>query len=299
MSFTDTIAQLDSSFYSLPYHTVLSTTLYFITSLLLIWASRRLYRMFNRNIDINDELVEKDNMAFAIANVGYFIGVLMCAGGTLIGESKGISIDLLSMVAYGLGGIILLNISMIITDKLTLNKFNIQNEIVEKKNVSVGLIVAANYVAIGFILLGTLIGEGGTVWVTLSIWLMGQFILFLATYLYDLITPYKIHDHIKEGNIAVGVGYSGAIIAFGNLIYFSIQDDFVSYGQYALNILLFTGLGIVLLPIVRMLTDRILLPGQKLTDEIVNQENPNVGAAFIEAFSYIGGSVLISWCLGG
>ena len=299
MSFTDIITKMDNSFYSLGYHTILSSTLYFITSLLLIWVSRKLYAIFNRNVDINYELVENDNMAFAIANVGYFIGVLMCAGGTLIGESKGISTDLLSIIGYGLGGIVLLNISMIITDKMTLSKFNIQNEIIENRNVSVGVIVAANYVAIGFILLGTLIGEGGTIWVTLSIWLMGQFILFLATYLYDLITPYSIHEHIKKRNIAVGIGYSGAIIAFGNLIYFSIQDDFISYSQYALNILLFTGIGIILLPIIRTLTDRILLPGQKLTDEIVNQENPNVGAAFIEAFSYIGGSVLISWCLGG
>jgi hypothetical protein len=39
------------------------------------------------------------------------------------------------------------------------------------------------------------------------------------------------------------------------------------------------------------------LPGAKLTDEIVNQEKPNLGAAFIAAFSYIGSSFLITWCL--
>ena len=37
--------------------------------------------------------------------------------------------------------------------------------------------------------------------------------------------------------------------------------------------------------------------GRSLTDEIVNQEHPNVGAAFIEAFSYIGASFLIVWSL--
>jgi hypothetical protein len=47
----------------------------------------------------------------------------------------------------------------------------------------------------------------------------------------------------------------------------------------------------------RLVTDKILLPGERLTDEIVNQEKPNVGAALVEAFAYIGGSVLITWCL--
>ena len=48
-----------------------------------------------------------------------------------------------------------------------------------------------------------------------------------------------------------------------------------------------------MLPLARLLTDKILLPKRKLTDEIINQENPNIGAAIIEAFSYIGGSMLI------
>jgi hypothetical protein len=47
----------------------------------------------------------------------------------------------------------------------------------------------------------------------------------------------------------------------------------------------------------RFITDKILLPGQNLTDEIINQEKPNIGAALVEAFAYIGGSVLITWCL--
>ena len=52
-----------------------------------------------------------------------------------------------------------------------------------------------------------------------------------------------------------------------------------------------------MLPIVRFLTDKVLLPTVRLTDEIANQEVPNVGAAFIEALSYIGAALVISWCV--
>ena len=54
--------------------------------------------------------------------------------------------------------------------------------------------------------------------------------------------------------------------------------------------------GIILLPVLRIVTDKILLPKRKLTDELVNQEKPNNGVAFIEAFSYIAGSILFTWC---
>jgi len=60
-------------------------------------------------------------------------------------------------------------------------------------------------------------------------------------------------------------------------------------------LILETGIGLLILPVVRFVTDKILLPGQNLTDEIVNQEKPNIGAAIIEAFAYIGGSALIIW----
>jgi hypothetical protein len=44
------------------------------------------------------------------------------------------------------------------------------------------------------------------------------------------------------------------------------------------------------------LADLILVPGVKISDEIVNQEIPNVGAGLIEAFAYIAASFVITWC---
>jgi len=81
------------------------------------------------------------------------------------------------------------------------------------------------------------------------------------------------------------------------LVNFSIKDDFMSFKDYGLNIVYTTVIGLAILPILRWLTDKILLPGQKLTDEIINQEHPNLGAALIEAFAYIGGAIILTWCL--
>ena len=297
MTLLETLDQLDEKFYNIPYNHVISTAVYFISALLLIWLSRFVFKLFHRKVNMNDELVEQDNVAFAIANTGYFVGVLLCAGGTLLGESEGLIFDVINIFIYGSIGILTLNVGMLLNDLIILNKFKVYEEIIENRNVSVGIVVAANYIAIGFIILGALVGEGGNGLVTASIWIVGQILLFCTTFLYDLITPYKIYVHLKKQNIAVGIGFAGAIIAIGNLIYFSLQENYEDPLQFGTNIAIYTGIGVLLLPVVRYLSDKILLPGQNLTDEIVNQENPNLGAAFLEAFSYIGGSVLISWCL--
>ena len=263
------INQLNQAFNQLAFHHAISTLVYFIISLVLIWISRQVFKRFNSKIDINHELVEKDNVAFAILNVGYFIGVLMCAGATLIGNSNGIITDVLLILAYGMTGILLLNISLVINAKVIYKKLNIFHEVIENKNIGIGIVICSNYVAIGFIILGTLTSESGSIINTLLIWVVGQILLFLATKFYDFITPYKVNLYLLKENIAVGIGYGGSIIAFGNLIYFSIQENFVSYSQYGLNILTYTGIGLVLLPIIRLLTDKILLPNQKLTDELI------------------------------
>ena len=97
--------------------------------------------------------------------------------------------------------------------------------------------------------------------------------------------------------MAVAIGYAGAIIAIANLIRFALMHDFVSWTVTLQDVGIDVSVGLVFLPIARLITDKILLPGQNLTDEIVNQEVPNCGAALIEAFAYIGGSILISWAL--
>lgn len=131
----------------------------------------------------------------------------------------------------------------------------------------------------------------------LLFWGVGQIGIILIGYVYNLITPYDIYEHIEKDNVAVGIGFAGAIIAIGNLVRFALAGNFVSWGETFGDVGIEIAIGIIILPVGRILADKILLPGRKLTDEIVNQEKPNVGAAIIEAFAYIGSSVIITWCL--
>ncbi len=281
---------------------VLTTIIYIAVAFLLFIVGKIVYQLFHPKVKVGPELVENDNFAFAISYVGYFGGLLLAIGSAVMGESSGFLVDdLIDIGIYGALAIVLLNLAIIINDKIILSKFSIKKEILEDRNIGTGIVEGANSLATGLIILGAIHGEGhgagGPIVTAVLYWILGQVILFITSIVYNLITPYDIHDHIEKNNAAVGIGYAGAIIAIANLIRFALMHDFESWLITFENVLIDVGIGLIFLPIVRLLTDKILLPGQKLTDEIVNQEHPNHGAALVEAFAYIGGSVLICWSL--
>jgi len=275
----------------------LTAIIYLAVCFVLFIIGKFAYKLFQRKIKVGKELVEKDNFAFAVAHVGYFIGLLLAISSAVIGPSYGILEDVMNIGLYGLLAIVLLNISIIINDKLILRNFSVYKEIIDDRNVGTGVIEGANAIATGLIILGSVSGEGGGVITALVFWLAGQILLIITSLFYNLVTPFDVHEQIEKDNIAVGLGFAGALIAIGNLIRFGLMIDFVSWEESLYNVGIDVVIGLIFLPVARLLTDKILLPGRNLTDELINQEKPNVGAGLIEAFAYVGGSVLITLCL--
>jgi len=288
----------------------LDTLIYIASAFILFFIGKTAYGIVYKNIDVKSELVKKDNLAFALANVGFYIGLLLAIGSVIIGPSYGIVMDVLDIFIFGILAIILLLLSAIIMDKVILAKFSTTKEIVEDQNAGTGVVVAANFIASGLIIMGAMIGEGKNFFPEMAggyiisgavtaivFWITGQLVMILAAWFYNLITPYSIHEHIEKDNVAVGIGFAGALVAMAILISHATSGDFISWQDNYLKVLTEVIIGFIFLPAVRLVADKILLPGEHLTDEIINQEKPNIGAAIIEAFAYVGGAVLITWCL--
>ncbi len=277
--------------------TALTSLVYLASCFILFLIGKFIYQLFNRKIDVKAELVEKDNFAFALAHVGYFTGLLLAIGSAIIGPSNGLVYDLIDIFVYGGIAIVLLNFSIIINDKIILRRFSVFKEIITDQNAGTGAIEGANSIATGLIILGAVSGEGGDILTAVVFWVVGQVLLILTALVYDMITPYNVHDYIEKDNIPVGLGFAGAIISIANLIRYGLMTDFVSWSESFINVGIDVAIGLLFLPLVRWLTDKILLPGRNLTDELINQEKPNIGAGLIEAFAYVGGSVLITFSL--
>jgi len=270
--------------------------IYLASCFILFFLGKLAYKLIHRKINVKEELVIKDNFAFSLAQAGYYTGLLLSIGSAVIGPSEGIVADLINIGIYGIIAIVLLNISIVINDKIILRKFSVFKEIIHDKNAGTGVIEGASAVATGLIILGSVYGEGGGILSALVFWVVGQAVLIIASLVYNMFLSYNVYVEIEKDNVAVGVGFAGMLIGVANLIRHALMHDFMGWTYTFIEVGVTLLVGLIILPLVRMLTDKILLPSRKLTDEMVNQEKPNVGAALFEAFAYIGGSVLITWC---
>ena len=276
---------------------LVSAAIFIIVFFIFFFIGKVINDLLHREYKLNFELVEKDNAALALAVVGYYFGLVLAIGGTIAGPSVGLVEDLYDLVIYGILSIILLNISWFLCDKLILYKFRVSEELIRDHNQGTGVVSAGISVASGFIIYGAVSGEGGSIWTVLVFWALGQVLLILAGLVYELITPYNIHEEIEKDNVAAGVSFAGALVSIGVIIGLAGEGDFTAWSVDLPVYIGFAVLGLILLPIIRLLTDKVLLPSVKLSDEISAQEKPNVGAAYIEAFSYIAAAFIINWCV--
>jgi uncharacterized membrane protein YjfL (UPF0719 family) len=276
---------------------VLVTGINLVASFVLFWVGKQVYSLTSPGFNFEEELVEKDNAALAIAFSGYGFGLILAIGGVMVGPSHGLDNDLMDIAIYGGLSIVLMNLARFVNDRFILHAFSTFDEIIRDQNTGSGAVLGASYVATGLVINGAVSGVLGGVTETIAFWVLGQLALVLAGLVYERITPYSVHSEIEKDNVAAGIAFSGALMGVGIIVRHAAAGDFISWAVNLQEFGLEVVLSLVLLPIVRLLADVVLLPGRKLTDEIAHQEKPNLGAGFIEAFSYVGASFLIVWSL--
>lgn len=269
---------------------------YLAVILVLLAAGKWAYDALHRRFALRVELLEKDNLALAVTVAGYYLGLVIVLGGVVSGPaSVSLVDDVIGLVIYGALAIVLLNLSAWVNDRLVFSRFDNEREIVEDRNVGVGVLEGANYVAVGLITAGAMSGEGGMA-SGLVFWVTGLAALVVAGILYDRITSYDLHEQIEGGNFAVAIAFAGVLVGFGNVIRLAGEGDFVSWNESLTEFGYYLVVGLTLLPLVRLFADKVLLPGARLADELV-QERPNRGAGVIEGVTYLAASMLIGLTL--
>lgn len=268
--------------------------IYMLVCFALFLIGKILYQILHRDIDVDDEMVEKDNLAFAISHVGYFVGLLLAICGAMAGEKHvSLSHDLMVTFGFGLGAILLLNLAILINDKLIFGAVALKKNIVDHQNVAVGIVEAANSVANGLIILGVLTVESDHIFVALTYWLVAQALIIILAHLYNKAMPYQVFTKIYTGNAAVAVAMAGFLVGMANIISYTIETEHTNWLDSTIAISIQLGVALITFPIFRFLTDKLLLPKRSITDELINQAKPNFGIGLVEAFAYISASILI------
>lgn len=254
------------------------------------------FRFFNPGINIKSELVDKDNSAFFIAYICYFIAIIAIVGGVMKSEGSGdIGREILLSVIYGLIGIIALNVITFFTDRFLHTTVKLWEE-VEKGSHAIAILKGGNYLSAGIIIGGVLLTEVEKP-IEASVFLLFAIVIsFLGYFYYNLITPFSTRTEIYNGNTAVALSSSGAQVAFAILIYAGFQIQHTDWRDSLISIGIDILAGFILIPLIRFIADKLFIPTRRITDEMVNQEKPNVGLGMFEAAAYIGGALLFIWC---
>lgn len=268
--------------------------IYMLVCFLLFLSGKILYQLTHKGIDVDVEMVDKDNLAFAVTHVGYFIGLLLAICGAMAGfKHESLIQDLAVTFGFGLGAIMLLNVAIVINDRIVFSLLEIKKSIVEKSNVAVGIVEAANSIANGLIIFGVLAVEADHIVVALMYWIIAQVLIIIMALLYNKLMPYNVFNKIYTGNAAVAVALAGFMIGMANIIRYAIETEHSDWAESGVAIGIQLTVALIAFPVFRLLADKLLLPKRSITDELVNQDKPNFGVGLVEAFAYINASILI------
>ena len=268
---------------------------YILEGFVLLWIAKVAYTGIYRRVDLRAALFDRNNHALAVSTSGYLLGVVIALGGVLEGSSAGWQADLVSIALSGGEAILLMLIASFLCEKLLLPHFNNTVEVVDNGNLGAAFVEAGVHVANGLIVLA--INQGtGEHWIGLAFWLLAQAVLVLFGLVYEMATPHKIHDELGQANGAVGLALGGAIVGMGNVISLAVSGDFMGWTESLISFVAYAVFGCVVLFVIKKLTDLLLAPGVKLSDE-QTEGSLNLGAGLLEAFGYVGGSMLIVWVL--
>jgi len=279
------------------YQFIWQSGLFLLLCLALFFVAKLVFKLVNSKLNINQELIDNDNIAFYISYLAYFLGFVLIIGGVMKSEGTGEFWNELKLVGiYGLVGILALNLSAIIKDKIFHSKISIWKEIVDNQKVSIGVLKGANYVSAGVIISGIMLTEVNKPIEALIFLLFALAVASLGFIYYNLIMPFNVRQQIYDGNIAVSLSTAGVQIAFAILIYSGFQLTHTTWQDSLITIGIDVVGGIIILPIIRYIVDKVFLPNRKITDELINQDVPNLGLGLFEATAYIGGALLFVWC---
>lgn len=262
----------------------------FFEALLLLWFAKWLWAAALRR-NVVDELTHHDNPATAITVSGYFFGVLIALSGVMASPGRGIPEDLISFALYGLTGVAVLFASLF--GAPLVGGVKLQRDIVENRNPASAIVLFSTFVATGIIFSGAVRGPdvGLTGWVALLVFqLLGQVVLAVMAHLFELITPYDLHAEVERHNVAAAIGYGGALVAMGVILFNAVSGDFTSWTADLSSFAIYCLPLLALYPIRILVVNGLLLSFRNLNHEIAVDRN--VGAGVLEATTYVGLALL-------
>jgi uncharacterized membrane protein YjfL (UPF0719 family) len=252
---------------------------------LLVLVFAKLALEWALRLPIDEALFEADNPAVALVAGGYYAGVAAVLWAALRGQEATWVADLASTAHYGAWGTVLLALATRFAGPVLLPGFHVADELVRDRNAGTGVAVGAALLASGLIVAGAMQGQapGGLVIglaSTTGAFLLGQGSLAVLTRVYGRFVGFDAHAEIERDNVAAGCALAGGLVGNGILLAWGVSGDLdpkrlvASVGPVALAVVL----GVLLLPVLRLLVTRVFFAGIPFATVIADFPDPDTEA---------------------
>jgi len=239
-------------------------------------------------------LTVKDNHAAAIDLSGFLLALVVGVLGSLVISSTSWLGQAADIAMHGLLVIGVLLLNDLVTDKAILRGIDDHAEIVNNRNAALAIARAASAIATGLVIRGAL-GHGDALTDCLVWVVVGQVALVVIALLYQRLTPYDDLAEIRAGNVAAAWPIAGILLAVGITVEAAVHGETHDWAADLASVGIYLGLSVLLLGVLRVLTEWFLLSRARLSDEIARDKN--VGAGLIEATAFVVGAEILSFFL--
>jgi len=229
-----------------------------------------------------DELTERDNPAFGACLAGYLVGLALALTGAFPSSGDSYAVAVKDMTTGGVLAILLLRASIWINDKLILDHFSINVEMLRDRNLGTGAAVAGSCIGTGLLLAGALTGEsegwGQSVRDIVVYWTVGQLLFIGGARAFYATAGYNVQETLEnDNNAAAGISLGGFLAALGILLWAVLHNASGNLAEELALIVVTAAFGIPVLLFSSIVTQKLILPHISLPKEIAIDKNCAAG----------------------
>lgn len=281
----------------------------FVIVFVVLLGARAIYGLM-AGISVTEEMAGKNNHAVGISVAGATAGVGILLSGVLTGGvADSFAREALAVVAYSVAGIVLMWLTRLIFDNISLPSFSVKDEI-RKGNDAVAIVDAGNMIATAIMVRAVMVWSEGdlkTGLVAVGVGYIASQIILTLTTVYR-IQLFKMRNRdgarfqhvVQGGNVAVALRYVGfqvgvalAVTAASGVAIYVVGDNPVIQAVYWGIVSLVLA---VVLIVLALIAEKLVLARINVSEEVDQQAN--IGVALMEVAVYVAIGLLLTSLLG-